>query len=67
MEDTMLTGPASEEAVMAADGVTGADSSLSHLGYLWVWPPENQCKGLFALAAALDMPDPTFCMSTAFF
>ena len=32
MDDTMLTTPASEEAVMPADGVTGADSSLSQRG-----------------------------------
>ena len=64
MDDTTLAIPASEEAATPADGVTGADSSLSHLGYTWVCPPLIQCKGLFLLAAARDMPDPTFCIST---
>lgn len=64
MDDATLTTPASDEAVTPAEGVTGAESSLSHLGYTWVWPPLIQCKGLFLLAAARDMPEPTFCIST---
>lgn len=63
-DDAMLTKPVSEEAATPAEGVTGADSSVSHLGYTWVWPPLIQCKGLFLLAAARDMPDPTFCIKT---